>query len=76
MVMGPRREVVESLVNAAYDGMRTVASHATGDEVISACVTLASRSITACLQAGANTDVVRNVLGQLMLRCADERNPQ
>ncbi len=76
MVTSPRREVVESLVNAAYDGMKTVAGHATGDEVISACVTIASRSITACLMSGADTKVVRDVLSLLMLRCADERNPQ
>jgi len=70
--MAPREAKVQELVTAAMDGMEPVAAHATADEVLSACFTIAHRAIYLALAAKADRRKIREALEQMMMFCADE----
>ena len=69
--MSPRPEVVEQLVSAALTGMEFGGiENSTGDEVLSACFTLAKRAMKAAiLRNPAAITEIQNVLQMLMLDC-------
>ena len=59
-----RPAVVQKLVEDAYHGMLETAGKASGDEVLSACLTLAHRAVKLSIMRGADlTDVRQAVEG-------------
>lgn len=67
--MAPRADVVEALVQAAFIGMGVV-DGTSGDEILSACMTMAKRSIRMVMDANPDAAAeLRNAVGELYLAC-------
>ena len=75
MITEPSREHVQALVTAASQAMEDLMQQGggyTGNELFSACFTLAARMIQVGLETGANRDAVTSAVHQLLMMCADE----
>jgi hypothetical protein len=68
-----REERVLRLVRAAGEGMLTEAKHTSLEDVLSATLTLANRTLQIAMDKGADPAALRVLIQQLLLTCADRR---
>lgn len=69
-----RTHQVEVLVQAALNGLAEASDGTTSAEMVSACLTLASRTISAVMELHPEyAPTFQAAVGALMLTCADSR---
>lgn len=68
------KDNVNRLVNAAFDGMETVAAGTSGGDVLSACFTMALRMIKVSLEKEPdNLPQIRQAIEVLLMECVDTK---